>query len=93
MIPNKAFQAIACGTPLVTADTPAARELLVDGESAILVPPGDPTALAAAVRRLASEPELARRIAEGGLAAYRAHASEEVLGLRWRALLERLVTA
>ena len=93
VIPNKAFQAIACGTPLVTADTPAARELLVDGESAILVPPGDPTALAAAVRRLASEPELARRIAEGGLAAYRAHASEEVLGLRWRALLERLVTA
>jgi len=93
VIPNKAFQAIACGTPLVTADTPAARELLVDGESALLVPPGDPAALAAAVRRLASEPELAKRIGEGGLAAYRAHASEEVLGLRWRSLLERLVAA
>ena len=53
MIPNKAFQALACGTPLVTADTPAARELLVDGESALLVPAGDPEALAAAVRRLA----------------------------------------
>jgi len=93
VIPNKAFQAIACGTPLVTADTPAARELLVDGESALLVPAGDPAALAAAVRRLASDPELARRIGEGGLAAYRAHASEEVLGLRWRSLLERLVAA
>ena len=46
MIPNKAFQALACGTPLVTADTPAARELLQDGESALLVPPGDPEALA-----------------------------------------------
>ena len=66
VIPNKAFQALACGTPLVTADTPAARELLVDGESALLVPPGDPEALAAALRRLAGDPELARRLARGG---------------------------
>jgi glycosyltransferase involved in cell wall biosynthesis len=93
VIPNKAFQAIACGTPLVTADTPAARELLADGESALLVPPGDPAALAGAVRRLAADPELARRVGEGGLAAYRARASEDVLGARWRGLLERLVAA
>jgi len=91
VIPNKAFQALACGTPLVTADTPAARELLVDGESALLVPAGDPEALAAALGRLAREPELARRLSEGGLAAYRAHASEAVLGERWRMLLESLL--
>jgi glycosyltransferase involved in cell wall biosynthesis len=91
VIPNKAFQALACGAPLVTADTPAARELLVDGESALLVPAGDPPALAAAVQRLAADPALARAIGEGGLAAYRAHASEAVLGARWRALIERLV--
>ena len=88
VIPNKAFQALACGTPLVTSDTPAARELLRDGESALLVPPGDAPALAAAVRRLAANPELARSVGAGGLAAYREQASEEVLGLRWRALLE-----
>ncbi|MDQ3067847.1 MAG: glycosyltransferase, partial [Actinomycetota bacterium] len=70
VIPNKAFQALACGTPLVTADTPAARELLRDGESALLVRVGDPEALAAAVRRLATDPELAKRIGAGGLAAY-----------------------
>ena len=93
VIPNKAFQALACGTPLVTADTPAAHELLVDGESALLVPPGDPDALAAAVRSLAADPDLARRVGEGGLAAYRAQASEDVLGARWRALIERLVEA
>ena len=90
VIPNKAFQALACGTPLVTADTPAARELLVDGESAVLVPAGDPDALAAAVRRLAGDRELARAIGEGGLAAYREHASEAVLGERWRGLVEQL---
>ncbi len=91
VIPNKAFQALACGTPLVTADTPAARELLVDGESALLVPAGDPEALAAALRRLATDPELGPRLSAGGLAAYRERASEAVLGARWRALLESIL--
>ena len=93
VIPNKAFQALACGTPLVTGDTPAARELLRDGESALLVPPGDPEALVAAVRRLAGDPELARTIGAGGLRAYREQASEAVLGARWLGLVERLVAA
>jgi glycosyltransferase involved in cell wall biosynthesis len=91
VIPNKAFQALACGTPLVTADTPAARELLVDGESALLVPPGNADALAGALRRLSQDPELAKRLSQGGRAAYEAHASEEVLGVRWRELIERAV--
>jgi glycosyltransferase involved in cell wall biosynthesis len=93
VIPNKAFQALACGTPLITADTPAARELLRDGESALLVPPGDPQALAAALRRLAERADLADALSAGGLAAYRSQASEEVLGARWRGLIESLVRA
>lgn len=91
VIPNKVFQALACGTPVVTADTPAARELLVDGESALLVPPGDAGALADALRRLRDDSALAQRLGEGGHATYRAHASEDVLGRRWRELLERLL--
>ena len=91
MIPNKAFQALACGTPLVTADTPGARELLADGESALLVPPGDAEALADALRSLAADPELARRLSAGGRAAYEARASEAVLGGRWRELVEQAV--
>jgi glycosyltransferase involved in cell wall biosynthesis len=91
VIPNKAFQALACGVPLITADTRAARELLIDGDSALLVRPGDPAALARAARRLAGDPETARRLGSGGHTAYRRHASEEVLGARWRDLLERLV--
>jgi glycosyltransferase involved in cell wall biosynthesis len=90
VIPNKAFQALACGVPLVTADTPAARELLTD-ETAVLVPPGNPEALADAVQGLAADPDHARRLAGAGHALYRERASEEVLGRRWRALLEDLV--
>jgi glycosyltransferase involved in cell wall biosynthesis len=92
VIPNKAFQALACGTPLVTADTPGARELLVDGESALLVAPGDHGALASAVRRLAKDPELAQKLSAGGRAAYEVHASEAVLGRRWRELVEGAVS-
>jgi glycosyltransferase involved in cell wall biosynthesis len=91
VIPNKAFQALACGTPLITADTRGARELLVDGKSALLVPPGDPVALAAAMRRLAADPELARQLGAGGREAYEEQASEEVLGARWRALITELL--
>ena len=91
VIPNKAFQALACGTPLVTAGTPAAHELLRDGESALLVPPGDPAALAAAIRRLATEPGLAERISAAGRRAFVEQAGEQVLGERWRGLVEALV--
>ena len=91
VIPNKVFQALACGAPVLTADTPAARELLTDGKSALLVPPGDPTALATAMKRLTEDEELRSRIAEGGHRVYRERASEQVLGERWRLLLEALL--
>ena len=90
VIPNKVFQALACGAPVVTGDTPAARELLTDEESALLVPPGDATALARALRRLVNDRALAQRLSAGGLATFRSHASQDVLGARWRDLLERL---
>jgi glycosyltransferase involved in cell wall biosynthesis len=91
VIPNKAYQALACATPLVTADTPAARELLVDGESALLVPPGNPDALAAALRRLAAEPGLREHLSGGGLYTFQERASERVLGERWRSVLEGVI--
>lgn len=91
VIPNKAFQALACGTPLVTADTPAAREMLTAGVDAVLVPAGDPGALAAALRELASDPARRRAIGAAGRATYEARASEAVLGQTWRALFEDLV--
>ena len=91
VIPNKAFQALATETPLVTADTPAARELLVNERDALLVPPGDADALAAAIRRLAADPALRSAIASRGRATYETHATEEVLGHRWRSLLEQLI--
>jgi glycosyltransferase involved in cell wall biosynthesis len=91
VIPNKAFHALACGTPLITADTGGARELLVNEQNALLVPPGDPAALAAAARRLADDRALASRLSAEALRIFRERASERVLGLRWRGLIQQLL--
>jgi glycosyltransferase involved in cell wall biosynthesis len=61
--PLKLFEAMAAGRPLVASDLPSSREVLRDGENALLVPPGDPDALAAAVRRVLHEPGLGERLA------------------------------
>lgn len=60
------FLATAYGLPIVAFDTQAATEVLQDDVSALLVPPGDAAALAAASRRLLASPHLARAL---GLAA------------------------
>jgi glycosyltransferase involved in cell wall biosynthesis len=91
VIPNKAFHALATATPLITADTTASRELLEDGRDALLVPAGDPDALAGAVQRLAAARDLDASIGAAGRSTYAAHASEDVLGARWRGLLEGLL--
>jgi glycosyltransferase involved in cell wall biosynthesis len=61
--PLKIFEAMAAGRPIVASDLPSSREVLRDGESALLVPPGDAPALAAAVRRVLSDRELAAQLA------------------------------
>ncbi len=62
VVPNKVWQAMAAGRPVVTADTPGIREVLEDGVSALLVPPGDAPAIAAALSRLGADPALRARL-------------------------------
>jgi glycosyltransferase involved in cell wall biosynthesis len=61
--PLKAFEAMAAGRPIVCTDLPSSREFLRAGENALLVPPGDAHALAAAIQRLLSDTTLAHGLA------------------------------
>lgn len=64
--PLKLFEYLMLGRAIVASDLPAVREVLADGETGRLVPPGDPAALGAALEALASDP--ARRSALGSAA-------------------------
>jgi glycosyltransferase involved in cell wall biosynthesis len=72
VIPNKVFQALACGMPLVTCSAPAYPEALRNASSAgiVWVPPGDATALAQAVASLAATPLRLHALGTQARAAY-----------------------
>jgi glycosyltransferase involved in cell wall biosynthesis len=88
VVPNKVFQGAAAGCAVVTSDTAPQRRVLGDGDAAVLVPPGDPAALADALLRLAADREalLKLRHAARQLAAGR-FTPEQVVG----PLTDRLV--
>ncbi|HZJ69725.1 MAG TPA: glycosyltransferase, partial [Planctomycetota bacterium] len=60
--PLKLFEAMSTGRPIVASDLPSLREVLRDGENAVLVPPDDPGALAAGLSRVFSDDHLRRRL-------------------------------
>ncbi|HZT46179.1 MAG TPA: glycosyltransferase family 4 protein [Gaiellaceae bacterium] len=55
-------EAMAHARPVVASDVGGLRDLVVDGETGLLVPPGDVNALRAAVERLLGDAELRRRL-------------------------------
>jgi len=66
-------EAMLCRLPVVAIDRGATRRLVQDGETGLVVPADDPEALAAALRRLAADPELRRRLGSAGHAFARRH--------------------
>lgn len=89
VIPNKVYQCMAVGAPIITRDSPGVRELLRDGEHALLCPPGDPSALASAILRLRDDDALAARLAANARALFAERCTPAAIG---RELLSELET-
>jgi GT2 family glycosyltransferase len=61
------LEALASGTPLVTTDNGGCREYAIHEETALIVPPDDPEAMARAISGLRSDRELRKRLIRNGL--------------------------
>jgi len=62
--PLKMFEYMSLQKPIIGTDLLSTKEVLKNGETAILVKPNDPKALASGIKRLLEDEELANRIAD-----------------------------
>jgi glycosyltransferase involved in cell wall biosynthesis len=60
-LPGSLLEAAACGRSMIATDTPGCREIVIEGETGLLVPIDDPNALSQAIMHLATSPELRAR--------------------------------
>lgn len=80
VIPCKAYESLAMGKPLITSDTPAAREILTHQENAILCQPADPKKLAESIMLLYENEQLRKKIAQNGFMTFKEKCAPVVLG-------------
>ena len=76
--PHTVVEALAVGCPVIATAVGGVPEVVRDGENGLLVPPGDPAALAAAIERFFSDGDLRARLAEAAPASVEGYSEENV---------------
>ncbi len=88
--PNVLLEAMGSGTPAISFACPSGPdEIIEDGVSGLLVPKDDVAQLAAAMRRMALDDALRRRVGDGGIAAV-SRFRPELVASRWEELLVKV---
>ena len=83
--PLAALEALASGRPLVASRVGGLPEMVEEGKSGLLVPPGDPEALAEALTAVLSDPTLAASLASGAHSRYNHAFTMQAMVEQWSA--------
>jgi len=92
-LPNVALEASAAGVPIVATAVGGTPEVVADGATGLLVPSGQPVAMAAALNRLLDSGELRQSMGDAGHRRMREQFTFEAQAERYRALFEKLIAA
>jgi glycosyltransferase involved in cell wall biosynthesis len=84
---NKVVEQLACGKPLITAQSAPLEELVCNAESALLIPPGNPIQIAGAILRLRENIALRQSIATNGRRVYAQQSSLNVFSRHLRGIV------
>jgi glycosyltransferase involved in cell wall biosynthesis len=90
-VPQTIVQAMMTGVAIVTTTAGAIQEAVSDGKTALVVPPRDPAALAAAITRLMGSAELRTRLGSAARSSAAEHRSLEAMADRMEGLFREVV--
>jgi glycosyltransferase involved in cell wall biosynthesis len=91
VVPNKAYQAIAMEKPLITGDSPAAREVFSNKENAILCVMANPKAIAESILLLKEDEKLRRKIAKNGYTLFKERFTPQAIGKEVKIIIEEVM--
>jgi glycosyltransferase involved in cell wall biosynthesis len=90
-VPKALLEAASCARPIIASDMPGCRDVVIPGETGLLISVHDVDALAAAITRLAGDPELRRQMGEKGRQRAVGEFSEATIARQTVALLRSMM--
>ena len=91
VIPNKVYDALATGRAIITADTPAARELLKGWRQLSFCRAADPKDLADKIMILKNNPNLLEKIADAGYKLFKEKLKPDIITAEFKKILQEAV--
>lgn len=88
VIPNKVFEPLAMGRPVITAKTPALEPHFSHKENVFFVNPGSPKEIAAAIEELKNDSSLGSKIGKNGYLLFKEKFSSEIIGAKIKEIID-----